>query len=128
VVLAVPTGAGKTLPIIVASLETGKIGIIILPLLSLEQQIERDLKSLNIGYINMTTTKAEDLDNLLKDKPDIILTNVEALGDKTKRDVLCKSRVEIGHVAWDEAVVRKRRSGGEEGLIGHCVLSSGDNL
>ena len=39
--------------------------------------------------------------------PEIILTNVEGVGDKAKRDVLRRSPVTIGHIAWDEAMVRK---------------------
>ena len=35
-----------------------------------------------------------------------ILTNVEGVGDKAKRDVLRRSPVTIGHIAWDEAMVR----------------------
>jgi superfamily II DNA helicase RecQ len=106
VVLAVPTGAGKTLPMITASLETGKLGVIILPLISIEQQMERDLTRLNIPYLNLTSTGAEDLERALREsKPQILITNVEALASKQKREILRKSRLEVGHFGWDEAMV-----------------------
>ena len=107
VAMAVPTAVGKTLPLYVASLGTGQLGLVISPLLSLEQQMERDLSHLNIRYVNLTTTKAEDLENQLN-QPDVelVITNVEALADKKKREVLRKSNVKIGHVGWDEAMVR----------------------
>ena len=105
VVIAAPTDVGKTLPMIVASLDTGKLGLIILPLLSLEQQMERDLKRLSITYINLTACNTEEMDQQLKKKPQIIITSVEALGDKAKREVLRKARLVIGHIAWDEAMV-----------------------
>ena len=101
-----PDGSGKTLPWITASLETGRISIIIVPLLTLEQQLERELNYLNIAYINLTNTGHVELENKLKEiKPQVIISSVEALGDKTRREILCKSRLEIGHIGWDEAVV-----------------------
>jgi superfamily II DNA helicase RecQ len=104
VVLAVPTGAGKTLPMITASLETGKLGVIILPLISIEQQMERELTRLNIPFLNLTSTG--DLERALRDtKPQILITNVEALANKQKREILRKSRLEVGHFGWDEAMV-----------------------
>ena len=107
VIQVVPTGAGKTLPMILASLESDKSAIIILPLLNLEQQMERDLTRIGISYTNLTTAKVENLEQELKEKkPAIILTNVEALGDKSKREALRKSRLQVGHISWDEAKVR----------------------
>lgn len=106
VVQAVPTSAGKTLSMIAASLNTGKLGVIILPLISLEQQMERDLTWLGIPYMNLNTIEACDLEDYLKDtQPEIMITNVEALADQDKREALRKSRVEVGHVGWDEAMV-----------------------
>ena len=107
VVLGVPTGQGKTLPLFTASLGTGKVGCIILPLLNLEGQMEKDLTNLGITYVNMSTSSAEELQRSLASTtpPEIILTNVEAVGDKSKRDVLRRSPVTIGHIAWDEAMV-----------------------
>ena len=104
-VIAAPTGVGKTLPMIVASLDTDTLGLIILPLLSLEQQMERDLLRLGISFINLTACSTSDLDQRLKARPQIVLTSVEALADKAKREVLRKSRLVIGHIAWDEAMV-----------------------
>ena len=105
-VLAVPTGAGKTKPMVVASLGTGAVAIIILPLISLEQQMERDLTRLNIPFINLSNTRADQLEQQLKTvKPELLLTNVESLANREKREVLRKSRVEVGHIAWDEAMV-----------------------
>ena len=95
-----------TLPMIVASLETGKMGVLVLPLLCLEQQMERDLHELNIAFVNLTSTGAEELGQILTDiKPQILLTSVEALGNKVKREILRKSRIQIGHIGWDEAMV-----------------------
>ena len=106
VVLAVPTGAGKTQPMVTASLGTGAVGIIILPLISLEHQMQRDLARLNIPFINLSNTRADELEQQLKTlKPELLLTNVESLADREKREVLRKSRVEVGHIAWDEAMV-----------------------
>ena len=90
VVLAVPTGQGKTLPLFAASLGTGKAALLILPLLNLEGQMEKDLGRLGVAFVNMSSTTA----------------NVEALGDRGKRDVVRKSGVVLGHIAWDEAMVR----------------------
>ena len=105
VAMAVPTAVGKTLPLYVASLGTGQLGLVILPLLSLEQQMERDLSHLDIPYINLSNTKADDLGQQLAKNPQLIITNVEALADKDKREALRKSRVEIGHIGWYEAMV-----------------------
>ena len=107
VVLAVPTGQGKTLPLFAASLGTGKVGCLILPLINLEAQMERDLTKWGITYVNMSTSSAEELQHSLASTPppDIILTNVEGVGEKAKRDVLRRSPVTIGHIAWDEAMV-----------------------
>ena len=107
--LAIPTGQGKTVPLFVASLGTGKTGMLILPLLNLEGQMETDLTSLGISFVNMTTSSADELREALESTPppEIILTNVEGVGDKSKRDVLRRSPVTIGHIAWDEAMVRK---------------------
>ena len=105
VVLAFPTSAGKTIPMVIASLGTGRLALIILPLISLEQQMERDLSHLDIPYINLSNTKADDLGQQLAKNPQLIITNVEALADKDKREALRKSRVEIGHIGWDEAMV-----------------------
>lgn len=107
VVLGVPTGQGKTLPLFTASLGTGKVGLIILPLLNLEAQMEKDLTKIGISYVNMSSSSAEELRRSLASTtpPEIILTNVEAVGDKSKRDALRRSPVTIGHIAWDEAMV-----------------------
>ena len=104
-VLGFPTSVGKTQPMTTASLETGRLALIILPLISLEQQMERDLRHLGIPYINLSSTKADDLGQQLAKNTQIIITNVEALADKEKREALRKSRVEVGHIAWDEAMV-----------------------
>ena len=102
-----PTGSGKTLPMVGASLGTGKIGILIMPLLTLEQRIEKALQSFDVSYINLTNTQSLELEMKLKEEtPEVIITSVEALGDKARREVLCRSDIEIGHVGWDEAVVR----------------------
>ena len=108
VVLAIPTGQGKTVPLFAASLGTGKTGMLILPLLNLEGQMEIDLTNLGISFVNMTTSSADELCRALESTPppEIILTNVEGVGDKAKRDVLRRSPVTIGHIAWDEAMVR----------------------
>ena len=83
VVQAVPTAAGKTLSMVMASLTTGAVGIIILPLISLEQQMERDLARLNIPYINLSNTRAAELEQQLETlKPELLLTSVESLGDR----------------------------------------------
>ena len=105
--LAIPTGQGKTVPLFTASLGTGKTGMLILPLLNLEGQMEIDLTSLGISFVNMTTSSADELRRALESTPppEIILT--EGVGDKAKRDVLRRSPVTIGHIAWDEAMVRK---------------------
>lgn len=106
VVLAVPTGAGKTQPMVAASLGTGAVGIAILPLISLEQQMERDLTRLNIPFINLSNTRADKLEQQLQTvKPELLLTNVESLADREKREALRRSRVEVGHISWDEAMV-----------------------
>ena len=107
VVLGIPTGQGKTLPLIAASLGTGKVGFLILPLLNLEGQLEKDLTRLGITFVNMSTSSAVELQTSLASlpPPEILLTNVEAVGDKAKRDVLRRSHVTIGHIAWDEAMV-----------------------
>ena len=90
VVLAIPTGQGKTVPLFAASLGTGKTGMLILPLLNLEGQMEIDLTNLGISFVNMTTSSADELRRALESTPppEIILTNVEGVGDKAKRDVL----------------------------------------
>ena len=108
-VLAIPTGQGKTVPLFTASLGTGKTGMLILPLLNLEGQMEIDLTNLGISFVNMTTSSADELRRALESMPppEIILTNVEGVGDKAKRDVLRRSPATIGHIAWDEAMVRK---------------------
>ena len=108
VVLAVPTGQGKTLPLFAASLGTGKAALLILPLLNLEGQMEKDLGRLGVAFVNMSSTTAEELRLKLtsSNPPEIILSNVEALGDRGKRDVVRKSGVVLGHIAWDEAMVR----------------------
>ena len=106
VVLAVPTGAGKTQPMVAASLGTGAVGIAILPLISLEQQMERDLTRLNIPFINLSNTRADKLEQQLQTvKPELLLTSVESLADREKRDALRRSRVEVGHISCDEAMV-----------------------
>ena len=106
VVQAVPTAAGKTLSMVTASLTTGAVGIIILPLISLEQQMQRDLARLNIPYINLSNTRAAELEQQLKTlKPELLLTSVESLTDREKREALRRSRVEVGHISWDEAMV-----------------------
>ena len=107
VVLGVPTGQGKTLPLFTASLGTGKVGYLILPLLNLEGQMEKDLTKLGIHFVNMSTSSADDLQHSLASTPprEIILTNVVAVGDKAKRDVLRRSPLTVGHIAWDEAMV-----------------------
>ena len=71
--------------------------------------MEIDLTSLGISFVNMTTSSADELRRALESTPppEIILTNVEGVGDKAKRDVLRRSPVTIGHIAWDEAMVRK---------------------
>ena len=66
VVLAIPTGQGKTLPLMAASLCTGKLGLLILPLLSIEEQMERDLTHLGIPYVNMTTSSKDELRQVVK--------------------------------------------------------------
>ena len=106
-VLGIPTGQGKKLPLIAASLGTGKVGFLILPLLNLEGQLEKDLTRLGITFVNMSTSSAVELQTSLASlpPPEILLTNVEAVGDKAKRDVLRRSHVTIGHIAWDEAMV-----------------------
>ena len=81
--------------------------ILILPLLNLEGQMEKDLTQLGITFVNMTTSSVEELQQALESTPppEIILTNVEGVGDKGKRDILRRSPVAIGHIAWDEAMV-----------------------
>ena len=71
--------------------------------------MEIDLTNLGISFVNMTTSSADELRRALESTPppEIILTNVEGVGDKKKRDVLRRSPVTIGHIAWDEAMVRK---------------------
>ena len=88
-------------------------GMLILPLLNLEGQMEIDLTNLGISFVNMTTSSADELRRALESTqpPEIILTNVEGVGDKTKRDVLRRSPVTIGHIAWDEAMVSKGSGG-----------------
>ena len=108
VVLAMPTGSGKSVPLITASLESGKIGILISPLLSLEQQYQRDLGHLGIPFLNLGSCKAEELGRKLQEvNPQVILTSVEALSQKEKREALRKSRMVVGHIGWDEAAVCK---------------------
>ena len=64
-------------------------GMLILPLLNLEGQMEIDLTNLGISFVNMTTSSADELRRALESTqpPEIILTNVEGVGDKAKRDV-----------------------------------------
>ena len=83
VVMAILTGERKTLPMIVASLETSHLGLLILPLVSLEQQMEQDLEHLGIPYVNLTSSTTKGLEEKLMD-PDleIVLTNFEALAGK----------------------------------------------
>ena len=69
--------------------------------------MEKDLTKLGIHFVNMSTSSADDLQHSLASTPprEIILTNVEAVGDKAKRDVLRRSPLTVGHIAWDEAMV-----------------------
>ena len=87
---------------VAASLGTGAVGIAILPLISLEQQMERDLTRLNIPFINLSNTRADKLEQQLQTvKPELLLTSVESLADREKREALRRSRVEVGHISWD---------------------------
>ena len=55
----------------------------------------------------MTTASVEELRVGLSSNPatSIILTSVEGVADKDKREVLRRSCVTVGHIGWDEAMI-----------------------
>ena len=122
-VVKAPTGAGKSLPLIFLnsfldglffhkflymSYYLGEnTGVLIVPLLGIESQIEQEMKKVDIPYVILSSTKVENLAGKLEEvKPHIILTSPEALAEERTQRVIHRSKLHLNYIAVDEGQVR----------------------
>ena len=84
--------------------------IVILPLVTLEEQVEQEMTKLGLRYVNLTSTPLESLaDKINETVPQVILGNVESL---TSPEIQRKiSRLKISYIAVDEVQVADPEGG-----------------
>jgi len=89
---SLPTGMGKTLPMIVASclLPPGSTTMIIVPLTTIKQQLEDDLTRLGISFLVGDQVAPSDLARELSNRPTVLLASAEFLASTEVRDVILK--------------------------------------
>ena len=63
------------------------------------------MKNVMLGQNFATVTIFSDFSHWSTPPPEIILTNVQGVAGKAKRDVLRRSPVTIEHISWNEAMV-----------------------
>ena len=63
------------------------------------------MKNVMLGKNVATVTVFSDFSHWSTPPPEIILTNVQGVAGKAKRDVLRWSPVTIEHISWNEAMV-----------------------
>ena len=85
--------------------DQSKVAIVILPLVTLEDQVEGEMTRLGLRYVNLTSTPAEALEeHIASVKPHVLIGNVESL---TSTDIQRKiSWLKISYIAVDEAQVK----------------------
>ena len=85
--------------------DQSKVAIVILPLVTLEDQVEGEMTRLGLRYVNLTSTPAEALEeHIASVKPHVLIGNVESL---TSADIQRKiSWLKISYIAVDEAQVK----------------------
>ena len=84
--------------------DEGKTGILLLPLVNLEPQVEADMTRLGLRYVSLTRTSVDMLEEQIRvTKPHVLLCNVESL---TSPDIQRRiSRLKISYIAVDEVQV-----------------------
>ena len=84
--------------------EEGKVAHVILPLVTLEDQVEDQMTQLGLRFVNLTSTPVELLEEQIRvTEPHVLLGNVESL---TSPEIQRKiSRLKISYIAVDEAQV-----------------------
>ena len=79
-------------------------GVVILPLVALEDQFGAEMDRLGIRYISLTSTSIETLvEQIEETKPYVLLTNVESLNAIAIQRKI--SQLQLAYIAIDEAQV-----------------------
>lgn len=97
VLLAVPTGGGKTLPQLVVPLLSpeGTTTVIIAPLTAILNQMAKECQQLGISYVDITQVKSKEVARLLEARPSILLSSVEKLEKVKVRDSLMAASLSV---------------------------------
>lgn len=97
VVACIPTGHGKTLPMLLSSIlsPAGSCTIIVPPLVTILGQLEREARRLGIPFLNISKVSISDLRTELAKKPSLILTSIDTLAKSKVRQVLLATRLTV---------------------------------
>lgn len=81
-----------------------RMAILILPLVSLEEQMEEKMRRFGVHFISLTRTGPGKLKHDIKEtKPHIVVTNVEVLDNPTTQCII--SQISLSYISVDEAQV-----------------------
>jgi len=111
VALCVPTGSGKTLPQLTASLFFADgVAIVIPPLLSIEYQMETICKDWNIPFCNISSTPPSEIVSSLKSADaKVIIASIEKISDVKVQKAI--QNIKVNYVAVDECQVMDSENG-----------------
>ena len=111
VALCVPTGAGKTLPQLAASLFFSEgVAIVIPPLISIENQLERVCAEWNIPYLNISSlSKDEIMTSVASSEVKIVIASIEQISDVAVQKAI--RNLKVNYISVDECQVMDSENG-----------------